>query len=87
MTYKVETQCWKHWPKTIVVRSNDDEVRHYVPERKCRPMMRSEYSHADYYTTDWAVCSACGGSFTDMGLGVGFVTYKFCPWCGAKVVN
>lgn len=52
----------------------------YVPERTCRMEYNERWSHDDYYPTECYNCSECG-----------HMTYdgrpKFCPNCGAKVVE
>ena len=89
-TIVVPDKAWdgSDWPKYLNFGRNvdrNDEWCRYVPERTCRPMMCSEFNHADYYTTDWAVCGGCGGRLTDDGLGIGFVRYHYCPWCGRRL--
>ena len=84
MTYQVETQCWKHWPKVLIMRNDDGETRRYLPERRAHTMSCSAYDGVSFYLHDFTVCSECGGRLTDNRLE--HVRYRYCPWCGAKLV-
>lgn len=95
-TYTVGDEWWiertdengeQRYPATIEVGGgNVDDTRRYVPERTCR--MEYNPVHCDY------VCSSCGewhntGMYDacdadDMVL---LRPYRYCPNCGAKVVE
>lgn len=67
------------WPDAVqVVRGNTDETRLYVPEKAC------QYEEKD----GWFVCSNCGRStWAFKGKGDPLSPPRFCPDCGAKVVD
>lgn len=87
--FYVKRECWQRFPKTLImVRKNGDgdEFRRYVPERTCR--MKYDSVHEDF------VCSACGEWHStatydacDADDCLVFRSYKYCPNCGAKVVD
>jgi hypothetical protein len=86
----VETQCWAHWPKVLVMgRNRNDgtvERRRYVPERTCK--METDYDELEVVACSpedtWAYkCSACDWSFRyDRGI-----KPNYCPICGCKAVD
>jgi hypothetical protein len=77
----VETQCWAHWPKVLVMgRNRNDgtvERRRYVPERTCHQVITD--CNDGLLPPFTAHCSECG---TEWGY-----TPAYCPECGAKVVD
>ena len=86
----VSLQRWERgeWPEYITVSHEGmrEPKRRYVPERTCR--IEYDFVHCDY------ICSECGEWFETGGVlrslhngEVEHVSFKFCPSCGAKVVE
>lgn len=81
-------QNWKGWPDHINVCKDGviGSCRRYVPAKTC--LIVYDPVHQDYY------CSACGEYF-DTGMYVArdsddwleHKDFRFCPNCGAKVVD
>ena len=67
------------WPDAVrVIRGETDEAKRYVPEKKCRYELRD----------GWFVCSSCGRrTWAFEGKGDPLSPPRFCPDCGAKVVD
>jgi hypothetical protein len=77
----IETQCWEHWPKVLVMgRNRNDgtvERRRYVPERMCTvEKFEQNPSYGDYY------CELSCGCWFDV---VDDTPPAYCPICGQKL--
>lgn len=81
----------QRYPKSIVVGPDPDNGRRYVPERTCHMLPTRSASYCtvhqvmggNRYDMDfgYSTCSECGAEVFDCP------TVKYCPNCGAKVVN
>ena len=89
--FYVQRECWAKWPKVLwMVRKqgDGDERRRYLPERTCRNV-------SEWHDVDEFVCSECGIKLRDWSevwedeeQSCRFeYAFKFCPMCGAKVVE
>ena len=86
----VETQCWAHWPKVLVMgRNRNDgtvERRRYVPERTCEP--NTFLADAGENWERWATeCGECGAVLHESYTSKVRVLPNYCPHCGAKVAD
>lgn len=82
--FSIETQCWAHWPKVLVVAANRDdgttEFRRYVLERACEVAGVYTYGERDELR---AYALSCGHEFDWDHAD----PPAYCPCCGAKVVS
>ena len=74
------------WPDSVrVVRGDTDEAKRYVPERACRFITVIDQDPSRRHRGNICECSECGHRYAR-----GFIVdehLKFCPECGAKVVD
>lgn len=70
------------WPEYVEVSHEGmrEASRRYVPERTCKMEYEDEWSGDELYPTEAYSCSACG-RMTLEGKP------RYCPGCGAKVVE